>query len=532
MGHGDDGVEEDGSVPEDWAPLLADLARRQASGTAMGGADRLERQAAAGKLHARARLDRLFDPGTFVEIGALAGSSDPAAPADGLVAGTGLVEGRPVAAGAEDFTVKGGSIGVANNDKRVRLTELAAGEHMPLVLMLDGAGHRLSGGDGAGRRPNDLQGLADLSGLVPLVALVLGPSAGHGALGALLSDYVVMTEAAAMFSAGPMLVRAATGEDVTPAELGGPSVHVDGSGVAHDVVADDEAAIDRARSWLSYLPSNAWTAPPGATATSPSGLSSPDIGATDPGKDEHTGPRRLDALLDLVPADDRRPYAMVPVVEELVDRGSLLVVQPRFGLAMVTALARIGGVAVAVVANDPSHGAGAIGVDEARKATHFLGVADAFHLPVVFLADNPGVMAGTAAERAGALRAAAGLFVAQRRVRSPKLHVTVRKAFGFGSSVMAMNPFDDQTTTLAFPGVSLASMPAGSGGQASGLAPDERAAAESRQGSGPFRIAASMGYDDVIDPRDLRDRLLAVLQMSAARRTGPWEPARSHVIAP
>ena len=185
-----------------------------------------------------------------------------------------------------------------------------------------------------------------------------------------------------------------------------------------------------------------------------------------------------------------------------------------------------------MVANDPSHGAGAIGVDEARKATHFLGVADAFHLPVVFLADNPGVMAGTAAERAGALRAAAGLFVAQRRVRSPKLHVTVRKAFGFGSSVMAMNPFDDQTTTLAFPGVSLASMPADSGGQAAGLEPAERAVAESRQGTGPFRTASSMGYDDVIDPRDLRNRLLAALRMASARRSGPWEPARPHGIAP
>jgi acetyl-CoA carboxylase carboxyltransferase component len=157
-------------------------------------------------------------------------------------------------------------------------------------------------------------------------------------------------------------------------------------------------------------------------------------------------------------------------------------------------------------------------------------VADAFHLPVVFLADNPGVMAGTAAERAGALRAAAGLFVAQRRVRGPKLHVTVRKAFGFGSSVMAMNPFDDQTTTLAFPGVSLASMPADSGGRVIGLGADDQAEADAEQASGPYRTAASMGYDDVIDPRELRDRLLAALQ--ATGRTGPWEPTRATGISP
>jgi acetyl-CoA carboxylase carboxyltransferase component len=489
----------------------------------MGGAERLERQAAAGKLDARRRIDRLFDRGTFVELGGLAGGEDPTTPADGLVAGTGLIDGRPVAAGAEDFTVKGGSIGVANNDKRVRLTEVAARERIPLVLLLDGAGHRLTGGEGAGRRPNDLQGLADLSGLVPLVSLVLGPSAGHGALGALLSDYVVMTEAAALFSAGPALVRAATGEDVQPADLGGPGVHVDRSGVAHDVVVDDAAAIDRARRWLSYLPTNAWTAPPGPDEDRARG--------SGPADDGDLGPRRLDVILDLIPADHRRPYPMIPVLEELVDRSSLMVVQPRFGSAMVTALGRIGGHCVAVVANDPSHRAGAIGVEEARKATHFLGIADAFHLPVVFLADNPGVMAGAAAEQAGALRAAAGLFVAQRRVRSPKLHVTVRKAFGFGSSVMAMNPFDEQTTVLAFPGVSLASMPADGGGRAAKLGADERADAAAHQASGPYRTASAVGYDDVIDPRELRNRLLAALRVTTGRG-GRRAPARPTGIVP
>ncbi|MEL7206762.1 MAG: carboxyl transferase domain-containing protein [Actinomycetota bacterium] len=449
--------------------------------------------------------------GLQLELGALAGAQDPATPADGLVAGTGLVDGRPVAAGAEDFTVKGGSIGVANNDKRVRLAEVAGRERIPLVLLLDGAGHRLTGGDGAGRRPNDLQTLADLSGKVPVVSLVLGPSAGHGALGAVLSDHVVMTEQAAVFSAGPLLVRAATGEEVSAAELGGPAVHAAGSGVVHDVVADDRAAVEAARDWLSYLPSNAWSAPP-----------------VTPGPGD--GERDLDRILDLVPADDRRPYPMLPVVEHVMDAGSVLSVQRGFGQGMVTALARLEGRPVAVVANDPSHGAGAIGVDEARKATHFLAVADAFHLPVVFLADNPGVLAGTAAERAGALRAAAGLFVAQRRVRSTKVHVTVRKAFGFGSSVMAMNPFDHQTTTLAFPGVSLASMPARGGGEAAKLDGEAATEAVTSQAAGPYRTAAAMGYDDVIDPRRLRNRLLVALRHSAS--SGPFVPAGHTGIAP
>jgi acetyl-CoA carboxylase carboxyltransferase component len=181
---------------------------------------------------------------------------------------------------------------------------------------------------------------------------------------------------------------------------------------------------------------------------------------------------------------------------------------------MLTALVRLGGRSVAVVANDPSVRAGAIGRDEADKAARFLDNMAPFGLPVVFLADNPGVMAGTQAERDGVLRAAAGLFAAQRRYPGSKLHVTLRKAFGFGSSAMAMNPFDHQALTLAFPGVLLGAMPAESGGRAAGLTADEQAAAEILQAGGPYRSAHTMGYDDVIDPRDLRDRLLAGLVMA------------------
>ena len=164
------------------------------------------------------------------------------------------------------------------------------------------------------------------------------------------------------------------------------------------------------------------------------------------------GARRLDAILDVVPADPRRPYDVRGVVELLADDGDVLEVQPAFGRAMLTALVRLGGVPVAVVANNPAVKAGAIDRDAADKAARFLAVVGPFGLPVVFLADNPGVLAGTAAERSGILRYAAQMYAAQAAVRGPKLHVTLRKAYGFGSSLMAMNPFDGQTTTLAFPG--------------------------------------------------------------------------------
>src|SRR3954452_3513439 len=251
----------------------------------MGGEERVDRHRAGGKLDARQRVERLFDPGTFVEVGALVGNitaaGQPDAPADGLVAGIGMIEGKAAVAGARDFTVLGGSIGSGAADKRYRLCQLAAQERVPLVFMLEGAGHRLTNAR-TSRRPNDLQGLAELSGQVPMVCLVMGPSAGHGALTAPLCDFVVMTEAASLFTAGPPLVKAAIGEDVTKEELGGPHIHVDMSGVAHNLAVDDESAIDLARASLSYFPASAWEAPPA--------VDGPD-----------TGFRDLDGILELIP---------------------------------------------------------------------------------------------------------------------------------------------------------------------------------------------------------------------------------------
>jgi acetyl-CoA carboxylase carboxyltransferase component len=506
-------TEESGTA---WDPLLKHLRERRTAATAMGGEMRIERQHSRGKLTARERLDQLFDPGTFVELGAFTGrlgeDGHPEAPADALVAGSGRINGRPVLAGAEDFTVLGGSIGSAGADKRYRLCQLAKQERIPLVMMLEGAGHRVTEGS-SGRRPNDLQALAELSGLVPQVCLVMGPSAGHGALTAPLMDFVVMTEGASLFTAGPPLVKAAVGEDVTAGELGGPAIHVAKSGVAHNVVADDAAALALARQYLSYLPSNAWGEPPVVRG----------------GDDQ---PREIPELLELVPPDPRQPYSMRKLLGHVVDEGSLLEVGAKFGPALVCAFARLGGAPIAIVANDPGRKAGTIDADCAVKAAHFIDVAGAFHLPFVFLTDNPGVLAGTAAEKTGVLRAAARMFTAQHRVRSPKIHVTVRKAFGFGSSVMAMNPFDGQTLSLAFPAVTLGALPVRSGANSAKLDDDavERIAAE--QAAGAFRTAAGLGYDDIIEPTQLRNALLNGLRLSEGRRGIPVEPVRHQGFLP
>jgi len=506
-------VSKDGSDDElhGWGPLLSVLEENTRAAREMGGPEKLEKRRANGALNARERIEALLDPGSFREIGTLAGSVTPdgerPTPADAFPAGLGEIHGRPVLVGAEDFTVMGGSIGLAAADKRYRLTQLAAQERVPLLFLLEGAGHRITNAlKGHGRTPNDLQGLVDLSGLVPSVCIVLGPSAGHGALAAPLMDFAIMQDSASLFAAGPPLVEAATGEKIDKHELGGPDVHVKSSGVVHNRAAGEAEALAMARDYLRYFPSSAWEAPP-----------SHDAGP-------ECGERRLDEILALIPPDGAKPYKMKRVLELLVDEGSLFEVQPQFGRAIITALAFVGGQSVAIVANDPMSKAGALDTEAANKASHFIETVGAFHLPVIFLADNPGVQAGSKAERAGALRAAARLFATQRRLQGPKLHVTVRKAFGFGSSVMGMNPFDDQTLSVAFPGAILGAMPAKGGGQAAHSDPVEQAALDAQQGGGPYGVASTLGFDEVIDPRELRNVLLSGLRLARARTESVTQP--------
>lgn len=481
----------------DWKAALEELERRRSAARAMGGPERIERlMTQRGKLDARTRLELLFDTASFRELGALVGGDR--VPADALVAGFGEIEGRAVLAAAEDFTVLGGSIGAGSMAKRYRICQLALQERIPLVFMLDGAGHRLTDTGGSGRAPNDLLALADCSGEIPMVCLVLGASAGHGALTSPLSDFTIMTESASMFTGGPPLVKAATGEDVTKEELGGAKVCAEIAGSAHNVASDDAEAIALARRYLAYFPQ-----------------SNGDIAPVRSGPD--AGPRSLEGILELIPPDSRKPYKMRKVLELLVDEDSLLEIQPRYGRALITGLAFLGGQSVAIVANDPWVRGGAIDSEAAIKATDFLETAGNFHLPVIFLADNPGVMAGSAAERSGILKWGGKMFKAQRRLRVPKIHVTLRKAFGFGSSVMAHNPFDDQTLVLSFPSVTMSSMPAVSGGRSAKLDADTQAQVERDQEAGPWRMAAGMAYDDVIDPRELRGALIDGLRLMRDR---------------
>lgn len=476
----------------------------------MGGPEKLARRSDAGVLDARARIAHLLDHGSFVEMGTLVGS----VPADGLVAGSGTIDGRHVMVGAEDFTVLGGSIGAGSSAKRFRISELAEMDRIPLVMLLEGAGHRppMPGEPEPGRAPTDLIQQARLSGRVPLVTGVLGASAGHGALVAPMSDFSIMTPDASIFTAGPPVVKASLGEEVSKHDLGGPGVAV-ASGLVHNVAADDRSVLDDIRTYLSYFPSSAWSHPP----------------RRDGGD---TGQRTLEDLLDVMPSDSSTPYDIRLVIAMLVDDGQFFQVQPDFGSSMVCALAHLGGEPVAVVANQPQVRAGAIDAAAAEKAAHFVTVADSFHLPLVFLTDNPGMLAGTASERAGILRAGARMFAAQTQARTVKLQVALRKAYGFGSLAMSMVSFDHQTASYALPGVTLGAM--GSRGAADAVRADARTAEALRQAEAGavYRSAGRLGFDEVIDPRDLRDVLLASLARGLSRRQAAPLPAARVGITP
>ncbi|MFG1929320.1 acyl-CoA carboxylase subunit beta [Mycobacterium sp. NPDC048908] len=493
----------------DWGNTLGELTRRRQHAHAMGGTERLAKHHSKGKLDARARLEHLIDKGTFREFGALVGGDIAA---DGIVAGSGLINGSPVMVGAEDFTTLAGSIGPGGNAKRYRLAELALRDRIPLVMLLEGAGFRPSG-EQYGRTPTDLLAQARCSGKVPMVGGLLGPSAGHGALVAPVCDFTIMSRQGAIFTAGPPVVKESTGEDISKEDLGGPSVAL-ASGVIHNLAEDDEAVLDDIRRYLSYFPPSAWSYP------------------TSLPEDEAAEPRSTPELVDIVPRGNRRIYDMRAVLDVVFDARGWFEVQPKFGSAIICALAHLGGHPVAVVANQPQVIAGSIDADAADKAAHFIMVADSFHLPIVFLADNPGMLPGSRSEKSGVLRSGARMFAAQTAATTLKLHVTLRKAYGFGSMVMSLLGFDNQSATFAYPGATMGAMSAAALSKASHAAEDVEAKLRKAEVEASFRSASHLGFDDLIHPEETRNALLSALQRGIFTRQAAAEPVSRTLIFP
>lgn len=498
------------SNAQDWQDALHDLNSRRQHAHAMGGTERLAKHHSGGKLDARGRIDHLLDPGTFQEFGTLVGGEIAA---DGLVAGAGRVDDAPIMIGAEDFTTLAGTIGPGGNAKRYRLAELALRNKIPMVMLLEGAGFRAATGEQHTRSPADLIAQARCSGKVPTVAAILGPSAGHGALVAPVCDFTIMSSHGAIFTAGPPVVKEATGEDVSKEDLGGPDVALR-SGVIHNFAETDIGVLDEIRRYLAYFPASAWSYPPTRRS------------------DDAAQPRSTPELLDIVPRDNRRIYDMRTVVDVVFDDADWLEVQPRFGPAIICALAHLGGYPVAVVANQPTRLAGSIDADAADKAAHFIMVADSFHLPIIFLADNPGMLAGSRSERSGVLRSGARMFTAQTTATTVKLHLTLRKAFGFGSMVMSMLGFDNQVATFAYPGATMGAMSAAALSRASHADEDVTQTLKDMELEASFRSAAGLGFDELISPEETRNALLHALQRGIYSRQHGAEPVSRTAITP
>jgi methylmalonyl-CoA decarboxylase subunit alpha len=499
-------------------PLVDDLNERRERARLGGGEERIARQHEQGKLTARERIARLVDAGTFTELGIHAGIHHSVrglegreAPADGVITGYGRVDGRMVAVCAYDFTVMAGSMGTTGELKVARLRELALSKRMPFVWLLDSAGARIQEAVGSlfAGSGHLFREEVVASGVIPQVAALMGPCAAGTAYIPGLADFVPMVSGrGSMALAGPHLVRAAVGEDVTQEELGGARVHCRTSGVGDLEVADDEECLARIREYLSYFPSHCEERPP-------AGLSDDPVDRMD------------DELLDVLPESNRQAYDMYDVIRRIVDDGRWLDLKPRFARTIITCLARMGGRPVGIVASQPKHLGGILDNDSADKAARFVNLCNAFSLPLVFLVDVPGFMVGTKVEAAGIIRHGAKMLYAVANATVPKITVVVRKAYGAGYYVMNGRAYEPDLI-VAWPSAEISVMgPEGAVEivfrkqveEAEDPAAKRAELIEAYRGLIDVYVAARNDMvDDVIDPRETRPTIIRGLEMAEGKR--------------
>ncbi|HTS32900.1 MAG TPA: acyl-CoA carboxylase subunit beta [Thermoplasmata archaeon] len=493
-----------------------------------GGAERVAKHRAGGKLTARDRLEAFFDPGSFTEIDPFVthrvdkfGMEERRIPGDGVVTGWGEVDGRPVCAFAQDATVFGGALGEAHAMKIVKVMDTARKAGVPIVGLNDSGGARIQEGvmSLGGYGEVFFRNVA-LSGVVPQLSLILGPCAGGAVYSPAITDFVIMARGTAhMFITGPDVIRSVTGEEVTFDQLGGADTHGTVSGVSHFTAGSDAEALVLARRILSYLPLNNLEEPPVAAAAAP-----PDPAATE--------------LERVVPEDSNAPYDVHGVVQRVVDVDSFLEVHAGFAANIVVGLARLDGHPVGVVANNPGVLAGTLDILAATKAARFVRFCDAFNLPLLTFVDVPGFLPGTAQEYGGIIRHGAKLLYAYAEATVPMLTVILRKAYGGAYDVMCSKHLGGDLN-LAWPTAEIAVM--GADGavnilfrrEIEAVPAAEQAAVRERLASqyreeflNPY-LAAERGYiDDVIDPAETRARLVQGLRLLATKRED--RPARKH----
>ncbi|MEV6946898.1 acyl-CoA carboxylase subunit beta [Streptomyces sp. NPDC051172] len=485
-----------------------------------------EQQHARGKLTARERLDLLFDAGSFHEVERFRrhratgfGLEHRRPHTDGVVTGWGTVHGRTVFAYAHDFRIFGGSLGEAHATKIHKIMDMAVSAGAPLVSLNDGAGARIQEGVSA------LAGYGGIfrrntraSGVIPQIAVMLGPCAGGAAYSPALNDFVFMVRGTAqMFITGPDVVQSVTGEEITHEELGGADVHGRVSGVAGFVHDDEAECLDEVRHLLSLLPSNNRELPPAYPCDDPV-------------------ERTNDGLVDLVPADGSRPYDMRAVIREVVDEGEWLETHEGWATSVLCGLARLDGQTVGIVASQPTSLAGVLDIHAAEKAARFVSVCDAFSIPLVTLVDVPGFLPGVDQEHGGIIRHGAKLLYAYCNATVPRVSVVLRKAYG-GAYIVMDSQSIGADATYAWPANEIAVM--GAQGAANVVFRREIAAAEDPEETRarlvkeyraelmhPYYAAERGLVDDVIDPAETRSTLVEALRALRAKHADL--PSRKH----
>lgn len=491
-----------------------------------GGAERIARQHAKGKMTPYERLDLLLDPGTFHELepfitsqGDELGISSEKYLGDGVVTGYGQVDGRTVYVYAQDFTVFGGTLSETQSHRICRVMDLALRNGVPIIGLLDSGGARIQDGvRSLGGYAEIFRRNAQYSGVIPQISLMLGPCAGGAAYSPALTDLILMVDKHSyMFLTGPEVIKAVTGEVIDPESLGGANVHMAISGTAHLSVTSEAEALALCRRVLGYLPSNNVENPPYV-----------------PPEDD---PLRMDPELNsIVPLDPATPYSMHAVIEHIVDRGTFIEIQPAWARNAIVGLSRLGGHSVGIVAQEPSVMAGVLDIDASDKITRFVRMCDCFNVPLVTFVDSPGFLPGVDQEHGGIIRHGAKVLYAYSEATVPKVSVITRKAYG-GAYIVMGSKYLGTDVNYAWPSAEIAVLGAEGAANilfrrqieaaADPVAERHRLAEEYRRKfNNPYHAASAGFIDDIIEPQETRPKVIATL--AALRDKYSPAPPRKH----
>jgi len=502
---------------------LRDLRRQARLG---GGADRIAKQHAKGKMTPLERLGLLLDAGTFNELEPYVtgqidelGLSTEKYMGDGVVTGYGQIDGRTVYVYAQDFTVFGGTLSETQSHKICRVMDLALRNGVPIIGLIDSGGARIQDGvRSMGGYAEIFRRNAQYSGVIPQISIMLGPCAGGAAYSPALTDLIIMVDKHSyMFLTGPEVIKAVTGEIVDPESLGGTTVHTSISGTAHLATLSEAQALALCRHVLAYLPSNNVENPPYRAPTD--------------------DPLRMDAELNaIVPLDPATPYSMHAVIEHIVDRGSFLELQPAFARNAIVGLARLGGHSIGIVAQEPSVMAGVLDIDASDKITRFVRMCDCFNVPLVTFVDSPGFLPGVDQEHRGIIRHGAKVLYAYSEATVPKISVITRKAYG-GAYIVMSSKYLGTDVNYAWPSAEIAVL--GAEGATNILFRKQIEAAEDPKAerarltedyrqrfNNPYHAASAGFVDDIIEPQETRPKVIASL--AALRDKYSPAPPRKH----